>query len=302
MKFSIVTPTYNSERFLVETIESVLSQKGDFDVEYIIVDGKSSDKTLEILRKYKQALQEKTYPLACNSITFTWISERDFGMYDAINKGFARATGDIYAWINADDVYQPDAFREVHTALTLFPDISWIKGITNTIDESGHTIRVGVCTLYRQDFLAMGMYGCEAYFVEQDSVFWRKDLWKEVGSMPKDLLYAGDYWLWIQFAHKTHLILLNLPISCFRKHPTQKSRNIVEYKAEQKKIREKRSALAWKGRLFFGARAHVTTLFPFLEKVFFLLYPILFSCKNPVNYLKNEGGTFVLKKSCAYRV
>ncbi|HEY4500327.1 MAG TPA: glycosyltransferase, partial [Candidatus Paceibacterota bacterium] len=99
MKFSIVTPVYNGQAHIRETIESVLSQEGDFEIEYFIMDGGSTDATVEIVLEY--ASRDKRVSV---------FSEKDSGMYDAVNKGFFKATGDVYAYINSDDVYEPGAF------------------------------------------------------------------------------------------------------------------------------------------------------------------------------------------------
>ena len=105
MKLSIITPCYNSENFIEETIESVLSQRGDFEIEYIIVDGGSTDRTLSIVRKYNDWIESGSFPIKCSKANITYISERDKGMYDALAKGFKLVTGDIIAYINSDDFY-----------------------------------------------------------------------------------------------------------------------------------------------------------------------------------------------------
>lgn len=99
MKISVITPSLNQGAFIERTILSVLSQKGDIELDYIIVDGGSTDNTLDIVRKYQESL--------------TWISEKDRGQSDAINKGFNMATGELLAWLNSDDTYEPHALTEV---------------------------------------------------------------------------------------------------------------------------------------------------------------------------------------------
>lgn len=276
MKFSIVTPVYNTKQWIHETIESVLSQSGDFEIEYLIRDGKSTDGTLEIIREYEEKVASGILPIQCKKITMRVVSEKDGGMYSAINKGFSEATGDIYAWINADDRYEPGAFAHIQTALLTFPEIEWVKGITSTINEAGQKIRSGTCNLYRQDWLARGIYGQEAYFVEQDSVFWRADLWKKAGPIPSHLRFAGDYWLWIAFAKQATLWSLNAPVSSFRKRQGQLSKDIQCYKGEQRAIRPKRTLTAWRSRFFFSAQSRLNRLYPQLHSIFLKMYPLFF--------------------------
>jgi glycosyltransferase involved in cell wall biosynthesis len=201
MKLSIVTPTYNSEKYLKDTIESVLSQAGDFDIEYIFADGGSSDGTLKIIEYYKDQIDTGRYKIYCNSIEIKYFSEKDFGMYDAINKGFNLATGEIYAWINSDDVYLQGAFQIICTTFGKFPEIKWLKGITSFIKDDDLSIfKKGVPYIYSQDWITRGIYGRDTYFIQQDSVFWRKELWTMSGGANSKLKLAGDYDLWIRFA------------------------------------------------------------------------------------------------------
>lgn len=234
MRISIVTPSYNSATFIEETIQSILSQWGNFELEYIVIDGGSSDKTINILEKYDKLLQNKKWTIKCQSLIFKWRSEKDYGMYDAINKGFDWATGDIYAWLNADDCYEPGALQTISGVFAQFSEVSWIKGLTTLIESNGRFIRKSPLRIYHQTWLASGIYGYGAYFLEQDTVFWRQNLWKKSGPIPATLRYAGDYWLWMQFAKQEKLWSLNVPVSIFRKRHDQLSQNMAAYKNEQK--------------------------------------------------------------------
>jgi len=302
MKFSIVTPVYNMERWIAETIESVLNQQGDFSVEYIVVNDSSDDATGKIVDGYVKKITERTYPIRCTEITMRHIKRMRRGMYSAINDGLASSSGDILAWINADDIYQPDAFKNMQKAFTVFPHIQWLKGITGTINEYSEKIRPGVCNIYNRDFLKEGIYGREAYFVEQDSIFWRKSLWEKVGPIPDSLSYAGDYWLWMQFARFADLVSMKTPLSYFRKREGQKSKDISAYKQEQRAIRPRRSARAWASRFFFSARSRITKLIPGLEPLFKLLYPIFFWRVPPQCYLTMKNGDLVMGKTRSYTV
>src|SRR5215207_2503335 len=124
MLISIVTPSFNQDRYIEETIRSVLSQ--DYpSIEYMIVDGASSDETVDIIKKYEDKLAY-------------WVSENDKGQTEAINKGFRHAKGDILAWINSDDTYQPGAVAAVVKYLQDHPDVGMVYGDCNYINESGN--------------------------------------------------------------------------------------------------------------------------------------------------------------------
>ena len=235
-RFSIVTPTYNSERYIGETIKSVISQVGNFSVEFLVMDGGSTDRTQEIVQRYQKLLLENTYPVQCDGVVIHWHSGKDGGMYDAIKKGFARATGDVYAWINSDDIYLSGAFDIVQRTLEKYPEISWLKGITSYINENSTIYTVGRSNLYRQDWIRVGLYGPVLHFIQQDSVFWRAAIWHKSGGVDAKLSLAGDYFLWKSFAKLAPLYSLKAYVSCFRKVPNQKSADIQAYFREIEKI------------------------------------------------------------------
>ena len=110
MKISVITPVKNLEDYIAETIESVINQRGNFDIEYIIMDGNSSDKTLDICNEYQKQIELKTRKIFCNSIQMKVYSSPDNSMYEALANGLKMVTGDITAYINGDDFYLPNAF------------------------------------------------------------------------------------------------------------------------------------------------------------------------------------------------
>jgi glycosyltransferase involved in cell wall biosynthesis len=293
MKFSIVTPVYNGAQFIAETIESVLSQAGDFEIEYIIQDGGSTDRTLDIARSFELRVRNGSYPLKCNSATMYVHSEKDAGMYDAINKGFAKATGDIYAWINSDDFYLPGAFDIMARSFRSFPDIKWLKGITSFVDEKGkHTD--GQCMLYEQRWLRMGIYGRNAHFVHQDSTFWKRELWEKVGGAHTVYHYAGDYDLWIRFAEYEPLWSLNHPVSCFRTRTGQITSDMHTYRNEQYRISQERGFLNKKIKMYFWLWTKLRTTL--LAPVLIILYPLVFTIENKCYIEIATDGTL---KKCA---
>lgn len=278
---------------IAETIESVLSQEGDFEIEYIIVDGKSNDNTITILKKYEQLLNEKNYPIKCRGIVFTWVSEKDKGMYDAINKGFSRATGNVFAWINADDIYEPGAFQSIEKTMETFPEIEWIKGINSNREENGAFIKQNKLRIYHRSWLQNGLYGRVAYFIEQDTVFWRKSLWKKIAAIPTQYKYAGDYWLWIHFAHYAKLWSLNKKISVFRKRKEQISQDMSSYRREQNTIMPRLGLFAFMIRIFFN----VEKRFGPSSRIFFnALYRFLFVRNKKEYFIDLSNGNYTKKE------
>jgi glycosyltransferase involved in cell wall biosynthesis len=238
MKYSIVTPVYNGEKYIHETIKSVIYQEGDFDIEYIIVDGNSSDKTIEIIKEYEEKIKNNAFLIKCNGVKLKWISEKDKGMYNAINKGFDIATGEIYAWINSDDKYLPKAFETMKNVFEKYKDIDWVKGRTVFIDRDAKVTNTSPCFIFNREWISRGIYGRYAYFIHQDSVFWRSKLWNQSGKINTSLKYAGDYDLWCKFAKYTSLWSVDTPVSIFRQRDGQLSGNMTNYRCEQENIRK----------------------------------------------------------------
>lgn len=219
-KITIVTVCYNSETYLEDCIKSVLNQTYD-NIEHIIVDGKSTDHTLDIIKKYD------------GKYNIRWVSEPDHGMYDAICKGFDMATGDIYAWLNSDDMYMPWACELVAQVMSK-TDIQWCTGIPCHYTESGVAHNIARITpSFPQRFIRKGYNdGRIATFLEQESMFWSKELWNRCGKIIREYKYAGDYHLWMNFAKHTRLVTLDSVISGFRIHEGQKSSDKNKYYSE----------------------------------------------------------------------
>jgi len=298
MKFSIVTPTCNSERFLDETIRSVISQKGDFRIEYIVIDNYSKDHTVDIVTKYQRLIENRSWAVECSGIEIIYYQENDTGMYDAINRGFSRATGDIWAWINSDDVYLPGAFEAVGRAFSQFPGVRWLKGITSYIDESSKLYEEGQCFMYDQEWLKMGVYGREAIFVQQDSVFWREDLWRKAGGIDSRLKRAGDYYLWINFAKFEPLYTLKRYVSCFRKVEGQLSEDREQYRRECDLVVpvRKNTLLAARIWLFF---AYGRRFCPIILRKY--LYRLLFGIQD-LRLIESTATGAMVMKSVPYYV
>ncbi|MBS1962183.1 MAG: glycosyltransferase [Bdellovibrionales bacterium] len=232
MRISIVTPSFNSARFLRETIESVLNQAGDFHLEYHVQDGGSKDETIAILKEYDERAKRGEFDRLRRSTTFTWASEKDGGMYDAISRGMRRMSGEVAAWLNSDDVYLPGTLLIVSEVFSKLAEIRWLKGVTDYIDSSSRMLGSGKCHLYDRQWIREGVFGIEGPFIQQDSVFWRRELWEAVGGIDPSYRLAGDYELWIRFAAQARLYSVNRRFSQFRQVEGQLSGSIETYRKE----------------------------------------------------------------------
>jgi glycosyltransferase involved in cell wall biosynthesis len=184
---TIVTPSFNQAKYLERTIQSVLSQ--DYpNIEYMIVDGGSSDESVELIRKY------------ANRLTW-WVSEKDRGQTDAINKGFSRGKGEIFAWLNSDDTFEPGAIHEAVNAFQQHPEISAVYGRANYIDENEKVI--GQFPSAQTDYRKLR----QGYVhVPQQACFFRADLWRKVGPLDPSFYFAMDYDLWVRLAKEAPML------------------------------------------------------------------------------------------------
>ncbi|MCZ7544619.1 MAG: glycosyltransferase [Anaerolineae bacterium] len=202
LTFTIVTPSFNQARFIRETIESVLSQ--DYPrVAYIVRDGGSTDGTRDILRAYGDRL--------------TWVSEPDAGQADAINKGFADATGDALAWLNADDAYEPGALRAVAGFFQANPTVGLVYGDIVHVGTAGQFLKHRSAPLFDRDAL---LRHC---FIPQPAAFFRREVWQAVGGLDARLHYAMDWDLWLRMAQKTEVRKLPATLARFRWHGQSKT-------------------------------------------------------------------------------
>lgn len=218
MKISIITPTYNSEQYIESCIESIIGQSHN-DYEHIIIDGGSTDRTLEIIKSY-----ENKYPME-------WVSEKDNGMYDAISKGFSMASGNILCWLNSDDFYMPWTLKTVSDVFEQTKH-EWIVGMCSCFDEmTGHSTSKQI--LFPQCSIARGwMDGKRSGTIQQESSFWSQDLYMRSGGLDVSKKLAGDYYLWKNFAKSAELISINSILANFRIHEDQKSGDKDKYQSE----------------------------------------------------------------------
>jgi glycosyltransferase involved in cell wall biosynthesis len=184
---SIITPSFNQARYLPKTIESVLTQ--DYpNMEYILMDGGSTDGSLEIIQNYADRLAY-------------WESNPDRGQTDAINKGFARATGKYLAWLNSDDVYKPGAISEAVDFLENHPEAAMVYGDCTFIDAQDREIGRFPAAQTDVHRLRRGYV-----HIPQQASFFRADLWRKVGPLDLSFYFAMDYDLWVRLAKEAPLI------------------------------------------------------------------------------------------------
>lgn len=229
-KISVVTPSLNQGVFLESAIDSVLGQ-GYPDLEYLVVDGGSSDDSVEVIERHSERL---TY----------WVSEPDEGMYDAINKGFALATGDILGWLNSDDMYLPWTFSVVAELFDRFPEIEWLtSSFPMHWDAEGRAVRCWRQNGYSKERFLRGEnlpnQGWHAQgWIPQECTFWRRSLWERAGGrLDASLRLAGDFELWSRFFSDAPLFAVDTPLGGFRYHGRQMSSDrLSEYVAEARSI------------------------------------------------------------------
>ena len=202
-RITLVTPVFNSARYIEQTIQSVISQQYP-NLEYFIVDGGSTDGTLDIMRKYEQQLSG-------------WTSQPDNGMYDALNRGFGRSSGDIMGWISATDMLHTRSLFVVGSVFEALPEVEWITARPTGFSEEGMPVAVSrrLKRWSRVRFLA----GSNRY-IQQESTYWRRSLWERAGShMDASRKEGSDFELWVRFFRYARLYPVDALIGGFRVHP-----------------------------------------------------------------------------------
>lgn len=218
-KISIVTPSYNQGKFLEKTITSILDQEYP-NLEYIIIDGGSTDDSKKTIKKYASRLKY-------------WVSEKDNGQADAINKGFAQATGEIMGWLNSDDMLMPGSLELIAKIFSELPQEQWMSSTPQTITQHGHVHHLGLRPIFFRQLISWGWYhGRGLGFIMQEGTFWRRSLWEKTGGRVSDLHYGMDFELWQRFSKHSPLLPVHVPLAAFRLNPDRKSKAIEKYYRE----------------------------------------------------------------------
>lgn len=235
-RITVVTPSYNQAAFLERTIRSVLDQ-GYQNLEYIIIDGGSTDGSVDIIRRYADRLA-------------FWVSEPDRGQTDAINKGLRRATGEWVAWQNSDDIYYPGAFHDLAAAAAKHPQAGLIIGDMMLIDEHDHPLRDirYVKPSYRAS-LAEGM------LLANQASFWRRRIQAEIGLLDESMNYAFDYEWFLRLTEHCQGAHVNRIWGALRRHGETKTSNYApRFAEEQARILAGREMPRWNRRLYMLRR------------------------------------------------
>jgi glycosyltransferase involved in cell wall biosynthesis len=224
-RITICTPSFNQGHFIEETINSVLNQSYP-NLEYIVMDGGSTDGTVDILRKYEKHL--------------VWKSEKDRGQSDAINKGFRMASGDILAFINSDDVYEPGALHKVGKFFAGHPQASWLTGQCRIVGPQGREFRK-LITYYKNFWLLFKSYNVLLVldYISQPATFWRRDIVKRIGSFDEGLHLTMDYDYSLRVGKQYKLWIINDYLASFRVHDASKSAFIHDHFNEDLSIAQR---------------------------------------------------------------
>lgn len=213
MKISIVTPSFNQDKYIGQTIKSVVDQRGDFELEYIIIDGKSTDNSVNIIKKFAE-----------KNSSINWLSEKDEGQAEAINKGLKIAQGDIVAFLNADDTYEKDTLAKIAAYFKQHPEKKWVFGMCKIVNEENEEIRKFI-TNYKNYFLRHYSFKklLAENFISQPATFWKRDLLTNIGYLKEKEYYCLDYDYWLRLGKNYKPGFINSYLANFRYYSDSKT-------------------------------------------------------------------------------
>lgn len=254
-RISMVTPSYKAGDLIEQTLQSVLSQ-GYPNLEYIVIDG-AGDHTDTILEKYDKQLAY-------------WCSQPDNGQYDALNKGFSIATGDIFCWLNADDMLLPRALFVVAEIFRKFGQVQWLSTLKPGFwDANGYLSHVGHTPGFSKEAFLDGCFlpGTRkwGHWLQQESTFFTSEIWKKSGARIPDYDLAGDFALWCEFYEHTDLYGVDYPLAGFRHIIGQRSEAKDKYLSEARSSLEAMRKLnnwheSWQGDLRYSRLSRLPKL------------------------------------------
>ncbi|MEK6233851.1 MAG: glycosyltransferase, partial [Planctomycetales bacterium] len=216
---SVVTPSYNQTAYLPATLESVLSQQGDFHLDHVVLDGASDDGSVEILREFEDGLRRGSNRPKCAGFQFRWLSRPDGGQSEAINKGFRIAEGGVLCWLNSDDLYADGAaVSRVAAFFDANPAAGFLYGRAYEINAEGAS-----CGTHR----VVIEYGIEDLleidYIIQPASFWRREVFDRVGPLNESMCFAFDWEYWMRVSEEYEFHFLNEFLACNRLYPENKS-------------------------------------------------------------------------------
>jgi len=262
-KISIVTPSFNQGSFLEETIQSVLNQNYP-NLEYIIIDGGSTDNSVEIIKKYE------------NQLAY-WVSEKDRGQSHALNKGFKRATGEIIGWLNSDDTYLPNCFNYVVKTFNKKPDVDMVYGDFILTDIKNNPLRV------KREFNTFNFHRLiYKDFVGQPAAFFRCNILDRVGYLDETLRYSMDWEYFLRIGRQGKVIHIPGVLATYRLHPNAKTAEYgnEDYRRVRRIVFEKYATPHYTNKIF-------NLLY---HKCFSFYYALFRAClvlrNNPIHYFQ----------------
>jgi glycosyltransferase involved in cell wall biosynthesis len=282
-RISMITAVYNGEEYLEATIRSII-QQGYPNLDYIIIDDGSTDKTPEIIRKYEKHLSY-------------WTSHANRGLYRSLNVGFARSTGDIMGWLNASDMLHVNSLFVVATVFMSFPEVQWITGRPTNFSAEGMPVEIApeMPRWSRYQFLAG-----DNKAIQQESTFWRRGLWELAGgSMETAYRAEGDFELWVRFFQHAHVYPVDALIGGYRRHDNSlSSSNIERYNRTCDMIvsHELESVRGGRWIKLFRGLSELTKSWPIIGSLWYwftikALYPLMSRDRPPI--IKYSGTKWV---------
>lgn len=221
VRFGVVTPTLNAERFIEDTLRSIWGEASDrVDIDHVIVDGGSTDRTVEIASGYPSRVV---------------VNPDDRGMYDAVNRGMSLVHGDILGYINADDEIAPGAFPLIADALAASPEAGWVCGRVEYIGADGNVLgRMQPVRLTLHSYAGLG-WSC----IPQQTVWVRRSLWDRVGPFDIEYKNCGDYDWYARALRSQHPLILRATLGRFRLHPAQLSLDSSKMLRESRMVQDR---------------------------------------------------------------
>ena len=253
---TIVTPSYNQGQFIEQTIKSVLSQAGNFYIDYIISDNTSTDQSLEIIKKYDQLLKNKLFPIKCLGINYHWWLRENQGQTYGINKSFEMAEGDILAWINSDDYYEPGTFDFITRQFQIHPKYDLLYGNCFVIYQE--TRRKKILQSEPGNFEKILRRN---HSICQPAAFFTKKVFQQVGPIDDNLQYAFDYDLWLKILKVDQGLCLDKTLANFRIWENSKTySNQEKFNLERKKIFKRHGGNLIDPKTIYAFRAKIKLL------------------------------------------
>jgi glycosyltransferase involved in cell wall biosynthesis len=261
-KLSIVMPSFNQCRYIEKSILSILNQ-GYPNLQLIIIDGGSTDGTIEIIKRYSKFI-------------YYWVSEKDRGQSDALNKGFKIADGEIYGWLNSDDIYLPQTFLYCIKTLLDNENKLLVYGDWLTIDENDNFIDLN----HAFDF-NLNHFKYEGFHLNSQSMLWRAELHKQFSGFDINLHNTMDYQMILEFGlvGEKFFFRIDKPLGVFRRHNKQKTRPLI-------------SATVIKEHLFLSKKYQYSDKYSFIGN----LKRIYFRFRRIFWYLKRGGISNLIKR------